>query len=502
MTDISSLMGSMLTFASLMAGISIAVERAVEMIKGAVPPLANTWTKNDQVRAGIVQLIAAALGAGIASQMPDQVRNAMPPGLAGPLQWPAYAVLGLMASGGSGAWNHVLDILGAIKTKQEALASAAQVPATSASGPGPVAALSNTTAAAASLSLTGATQATAQSTAVTPVAKAATVIGFAPPSASAPRTVASAAGPGAAVLPSNPPAPKPAVAAAPIASTGSRQDLVATRKAASIYPGRIISTGDSDARTIRLIQHRLNQVGCGPVDEDGVFGQQTKEAVELYQIRSADHFGLPLKVDGEVGPLTWYSLFAMPEIPATLLSSFTPPTTPLVATVSSPLLAATLKVAAGEIGVMEDPLGSNRGPRVDDYLRSVGVNPATGSYPWCAAFVYFCFQQAAKSLGMNNPAIKTDGVLDHWNKAGLANIKRLDTEACIANPSLVSPGMIFVIIHPGGTAGHMGLVREIAGNLLTTIEGNTNDNGSREGIGVFLRNQRTIASINRGFICY
>ena len=103
MTDINSLLGSMLTFASLMAGISIAVERAVEMIKGAVPPLANAWAKNDQMRAGIVQLIAAALGAGIASQMPDQVRNAMPPGLAGPLHWPTYAALGLMASGGSGA---------------------------------------------------------------------------------------------------------------------------------------------------------------------------------------------------------------------------------------------------------------------------------------------------------------------------------------------------------------------------------------------------------------
>jgi hypothetical protein len=61
--------------------------------------------------------------------------------------------------------------------------------------------------------------------------------------------------------------------------------------------------------------------------------------------------------------------------------------------------------------------------------------------------------------------------------------------------------MIFVIIHPSG-AGHTGLVEKVNGNFLTTIEGNTNLNGSREGIGVFRRNQRTIASINRGFICY
>jgi len=489
-----------------MAGMSIAVERAVEMIKGAVPPLANAWAKNDQVRAGILQLIAAALGAGIASQMPDQVRNAMPPGLAGPLHWPTYAVLGLIASGGSGAWNHVLDILAAVKTKQETLASLVQAPGAGVPGTGSLTPLPTTTATAPSLA--AATQAGASSTAVAPVAKAATVgLGFisassAPPPATATRGVASTTGAGAAALPSNPPAPKPAAAAAPMSATASRQDLDATKNAARIYPGRIISTGDTDAQTIRLIQHRLNQVGCGPVDEDGIFGQQTKAAVELYQIRSADHFGLPLQVDGAVGPLSWYSLFAMPEVPATLLSSFTPPTTSAVATGSSPLQAAALRFAAGEVGVMEDPLGSNRGPRVDQYLRSVGIDPTTGSFPWCAAFVYFCFQQAANLLGVNNPVIKTDGVLDHWNKAGSANIKRLDTQACIANPSLVSPGMIFVIIHPSGTTGHTGLVKEIAGNLLTTIEGNTNNNGSREGIGVFLRNQRTIASINRGFICY
>jgi hypothetical protein len=35
---------------------------------------------------------------------------------------------------------------------------------------------------------------------------------------------------------------------------------------------------------------------------------------------------------------------------------------------------------------------------------------------------------------------------------------------------------------------------------LVTIEGNTNDNGSREGIGVFRREQRKISSINKGFV--
>jgi hypothetical protein len=123
MADANSLIGSLSTFAALMAGISIAVERVVEIIKGAVPPLSNTWPKYDTVRAGILQLLAAASGAIIASQMPDQIRSATPGGLGAQLNWQVCVVIGLLSSGGSGAWNHVLDILGALKTKQMALAS-------------------------------------------------------------------------------------------------------------------------------------------------------------------------------------------------------------------------------------------------------------------------------------------------------------------------------------------------------------------------------------------
>jgi hypothetical protein len=48
--------------------------------------------------------------------------------------------------------------------------------------------------------------------------------------------------------------------------------------------------------------------------------------------------------------------------------------------------------------------------------------------------------------------------------------------------------------------GHAGLVSRVVGNRMETIEGNTNDGGSREGIGVFRRSGRTLQSINRGFI--
>lgn len=263
---------------------------------------------------------------------------------------------------------------------------------------------------------------------------------------------------------------------------------MASAAMAVAFPRRVISAGDSDKASILMIQQRLNQLGCGPIPEDGDFGPKTTAAVELFQMRSADHFGTPLDMDGKVGPLTWASLFAMPVLPT-------------LETATSPLLMDALTVAAGEVGQMEQPLGSNRGPRVDQYLRSVNIDPTKGSFAWCAAFVYFCFQQAANNLQVNNPVIQTGGVLDHWNRAVAAGIPHIVSADATATPSLVKPGMIFVIGNSAGH-GHTGVVEKVAGTLLTTIEGNTNLNGSREGIGVFRRDKRTIPSINRGFIAY
>jgi hypothetical protein len=43
---------------------------------------------------------------------------------------------------------------------------------------------------------------------------------------------------------------------------------------------------------------------------------------------------------------------------------------------------------------------------------------------------------------------------------------------------------------------------ETSNGRLLTVEGNTNDGGSRNGIGVFQRDARKINQINKGFIDY
>ena len=61
--------------------------------------------------------------------------------------------------------------------------------------------------------------------------------------------------------------------------------------------------------------------------------------------------------------------------------------------------------------------------------------------------------------------------------------------------------MVF-FVDTGNSRGHVGIVVANVNSFLETIEGNTNDNGSREGIGVFRRTRRRISDISLGFAGY
>lgn len=165
------------------------------------------------------------------------------------------------------------------------------------------------------------------------------------------------------------------------------------------------------------------------------------------------------------------------------------------------MLDQVLAVAVSQVGVMEKPRGSNRGPEVDEYLRRTGLDPTQGEFAWCVAFLFFCFDEAAKKQGRTNPMIKTAGVLKHWQLTGERGIARLTAARAIREPVLVKPGMIFVI-NTGGGFGHSGIIKEVIGSKLVTIEGNSNEGGSRDGIGVFERSMRKITQINTGYIDY
>jgi hypothetical protein len=256
------------------------------------------------------------------------------------------------------------------------------------------------------------------------------------------------------------------------------------------YPGRNIKVGETDADIVKALKKKLNEVLVDPAfqldPDDPNFGPQMKQAVKLFQARHVDSEGRPLVQDGTVGALTWAALFGSDTVP---ISTGT----------SDNLLTTVLTIAEGEEAkhVREVPKNSNRGPEVSAYLRRAGADPGNA---WCCAFVYWCFDEAAKKLGRSNPMVKTAGCLDHWSRAASKGARRILKRDAIQDPGLVKPGMIFIIDHGGGM-GHTGLVEQVAGASLTTIEGNTDASKTREGGGVY-RLTRKILEINKGFIDY
>ncbi len=247
------------------------------------------------------------------------------------------------------------------------------------------------------------------------------------------------------------------------------------------YPGRIIKEGESNSAIVKAIQKKLTELNIGGLQGTGVFGIKTKNTVKLFQAMHMDQNGNPLEVDGQVGSVTWATLFGIDTIIVT-------------DTAPNGLLTEAVKAAVKQLGVMEEPPGSNKGPMVDQYLASVGLPP--GLF-WCAAFVYWVFDKAAATSGKKNPLVKTGHVMTHWNKT---TGKKITMDEAMNKPSLIKPGHIF-IMNTGGSSGHTGIVEKVEGGFVHTIEGNSNNVGSRNGIGVF-RLQRKIAKINRGFIEY
>lgn len=150
--------------------------------------------------------------------------------------------------------------------------------------------------------------------------------------------------------------------------------------------------------------------------------------------------------------------------------------------INDSLHTVSLRIAVTQIGVQEQPKNSNTGPQVNAYLRRVGLSPG---FSWCMAFVYWVVDEAAQELGIINPLIRTGGVLRQYNETTLRKLP--------ARSTAIKAGDIFIMDFGRGM-GHTGFIEKIENGIIYTIEGNTNDDGSREGYEV-ARRKRPISSI-------
>ncbi len=125
--------------------------------------------------------------------------------------------------------------------------------------------------------------------------------------------------------------------------------------------------------------------------------------------------------------------------------------------------AAALAVARRELGVKENPAGSNWGPRVSVYLKNIGLGPA----PWCAAFGEWCLEQVGWERGNWNTAF-----CPSWQSAANQGLRGM---RIITPFEKVMPGDIALYDwQDDRTPDHFGIIEQPVGLFeFDAIEGNT-----------------------------
>jgi len=217
-------------------------------------------------------------------------------------------------------------------------------------------------------------------------------------------------------------------------------------------------------KKVRLIQEWLHLHGFG-LAIDGDFGPATSYAVREFQRRNH------LRVDGIVGKRTFAKLIA----PMTAALKPINPGNKTLGQMVAAYAKQHLKQHPLEVG------GQNRGPWVRLYM-----NGQEGAqWPWCAGFVSYLLKQAGTSLGVRVPfgtSPSCDVLACNAKAKGI-----FLAESKISDPTSIPPGSIFLSRRTPADWVHTGIAVRADAGVMHTIEGNTNDGGSREGYEVCAR---------------
>lgn len=138
-----------------------------------------------------------------------------------------------------------------------------------------------------------------------------------------------------------------------------------------------------------------------------------------------------------------------------------------------------------EIGTRE-LTGKNDGKKVEQYLRNVNLGKG---YSWCAAFVSWTYDQC----GINNPR-------SAWAPAYFNKRNTIYQSGKHLTADLPNTGDVFGIYFPNKKRiAHVGFVDSWGTKYAITVEGNTNEAGSREGDGVYKKRRllRQIYAVSR-----
>lgn len=147
------------------------------------------------------------------------------------------------------------------------------------------------------------------------------------------------------------------------------------------------------------------------------------------------------------------------------------------------------KVYDSQVGIRE-ATGRNDGKEVAQYLHYVGLGKG---YAWCAAFVCWVLGQAE----VDNPKTAWTASLFPHDKLVWPRGRVPTTGSRTTNNGqpITKTACVFGLYFPSlKRIAHCGFIDEWGEREVITVEGNTNDTGSREGDGVY-RKRRPIRSL-------
>jgi hypothetical protein len=157
-----------------------------------------------------------------------------------------------------------------------------------------------------------------------------------------------------------------------------------------------------------------------------------------------------------------------------------------------PLRQKLIDIATAQVGVREVPRNSNTGPQVLQYQRATNLG-GTG-WPWCAAFVCWCLREWGRDPEVLDALKLTPDTFAAW-RPRTAAAYGFHEWAAKRNLTIFdeneNPGE--ATLHTGDIVtfdtSHIGLLRGDANTTIYTIEGNTDEAGSREGGGVYKKSR-------------
>ena len=169
---------------------------------------------------------------------------------------------------------------------------------------------------------------------------------------------------------------------------------------------------------------------------------------------ASDDFAQMLRTASVTGPAT-----------ASPAAAGTTAVAPLAAPAGNSPAARMVALAQAEVGVAEQPPGSNNSPRIAQYRSATAGAPGPG--PWCAYFVSWLARQAGVPVGDQGQGFGSVDALYAWaQKSGRA----------IPTSSGQSPRAGDLIVWDE----HIGIVESVLPDgRIQTIEGNSSDRVSR-----------------------